>query len=377
MLSNNEIKYTSEYLAAAPSTEKTYNSQLSVSKDGNLLAYCVGNVVIVRCSKNEFKSNTVVFTGHKCKTSAVDIAPNGVFAASADIEGNVKIWFLEDGWPKFSHTVLSSKVLGISWSEKSDRILVYGMAGKQGFARYVSWDTSNNMGEITGMSKNVISGDVKKTRPYFVVVSSEDLTIRVYKGTSPVIKYTNKDHKRYVCCVKFSPLGDKFAAVGLDKRVVIYETETGNLIKCWEKEDSIQHSGGIIGVQWLDEFNIATCSLDKTVKVWNIENNKNITLYPDEKDKYDNEMYVQCGIISTKEYLISLNLNGSLNVWKIKSFLENGKDCDYNKLSMTPDFVVNGHQNSITNLLYNYTNKQIYSSDSSGKISKYKFIINK
>lgn len=364
MLSNVELKYNSDYLHAVPLTEKSYSTQISVSK--LYIAYCIGNVVIVRKQTNNCKDNHLIYTGHKFPTTAVEISPSGVFAASADESGCVKIWFLDDGWAKFTHQVLESKILGIHWNEKSDRILVYGFGGKRGFARYVSWDTSNTMGEVIGMTKNVICGDITKSKPYYYLAASEDLSLRVYSGNNPTKKYINTNHTKYICNAKFSPSGKKFAIGGLEKKLVIYETESGNLIKSYEKDDELSHKGGIIGIQWLTEDILATCSLDHTVKVWDLSKEINKTLYPINVNEIaTSENHVQCGIAKANEFLISINLDGSLNLWSIKSFLETN---DINSFSEYPERTIHGHQNSISHVLYNYSQKKLYSSDVSGRI---------
>lgn len=360
--------YNNFYLGAVPSTEKTFRTQLSVSADNSLLAYCVGNVVVVRKQANDLKDGIIIFNRHKSKTTCVDIAPNGVFAASCDEQGNLKIWFLDDGTEKFSFPALSNKILGVHWNDKSNRILIYGLGGNKGYARYVSWDTCNSMGEITGMTKNSICGDIKMTKPYYAVVASEDLSFRIYTGNNLMPKFVNKDHKQYICNVKFSPSGDKFVTVGLDKRISFYETETGNFISEFAKDFEGQHTNGIIGVVWLSDSIIATSSMDKTVKIWDINSKANTTLRVESKEKEstsDDEM--QSGLALGKDYIISLSLNGTLNLWSLSKFKENGTIESFSEL---PDKRIFGHQAHINLVRYNFTQKKLYSADITGRISK-------
>lgn len=360
--------FKSDFYGATPNTTKTFATQMSVSQDNSLLAYCVGKVVVVRKQANDLKDGIVVFIHHKCKTTAVDIAPNGVFGASADEEGNLKIWFLDDGSPKFSHQVLSTKVLGVHWNDKSDRLLVYGEAGKKAFARYVSWDSCNNMGEITGMSKNCISGDIKRSKPYFAVVASEDLSLRVYSGNNLLPKWNNKEHKSYISNAKFSPKGDRIAVVGLEKRITIYETETGTILLDIPKTQENQHKSSIIGCTWLNEEMLITCSLDKTVKIWDLTNQKNRTLKVSEKDNQGDDSDQLHGLIIAKDYLIANSLDGTLNLWSLEKFKSSNSFEDFSEF---PDRKIHGHQAHINIARYNKTQKKLYTADVNGKIGKY------
>lgn len=374
MLHDTNNVYDNFYLGGVPNATKTYNSKMAVSNDGTLFAYCVGKVVVVRKSANDYKDDTVIFNNHRCKTTAVDIHPNGIFAASGDEEGNLKIWFMDDGCKKFNHQPISSSILGLHWSEKGDRILVYGMSGKDHFARYVSWDTCNNMGEITGMSKNTICGDLRRSRPYMGIVCSEDLSMRVYKGTNLMPHYINKQHNRFICCTKFSPKGDRFAVVGLDKRIVIYETDSGKQLEEFSKEFENQHTNGIISVLWLNENFLATASMDKTVKIWDLKNKKSFTLNADKEGGSTGDDYMQHGLVRGKDYLISLNLNGTLNLWSTKNF-DDSQGQNLEAFSVTPDKRIYGHAHNLTNVKYSFVHKKLFSADTLGRISKFSILI--
>lgn len=359
--------YKYNFLGSSPRTEKAYRTQMSVSQDGSLFAYCVGKSVIVKKQENDLKGDIVVYNRHKSNTTCVDIAPKKIFVASGDEDGNVHIFFSDDGTPKFSQQVIPTKVVGIHWNEKSDRLLVYGNFSNKPFCRYVTWDSFNNVGEISGSSKSALCGDLKKTKPFAGIVASEDLVIRMYEGNLNLKpKYSIKDNNRYICEMKFSPKEDKFAAVGLGKYIHIYETETGNLLEKIEKEYEGQHTNCILGVCWLNNDTLATSSMDKTVKIWDLPNKKHVTLTIDSKSKnVDSDM--QHGLIIAKEYLVSLSLNGAFNLFSLNKFFETNQ---IESFSTVPDKIYHGHQGHISFTRFNKREKRLYSGDVSGKISK-------
>jgi len=55
-------------------------------------------------------------------------------------------------------------------------------------ARVFSWDSGNNLGEITMHSHPVISCSYRKVRPFRVATGSEDLSVNMYEG--PPFKYS-------------------------------------------------------------------------------------------------------------------------------------------------------------------------------------------
>jgi WD40 repeat protein len=301
---------------------------------------------------------TKIFTGHKVKTSSVGWAPSGVFLASGDVEGNLKIFRFDDlSLKKEYPKALGGIIRGVVWNDESNKIFFFG-DGKQFLARVILWDSGNNVGDISGHSKVILSGDMRRTRPFRIITGSEDFAVNVYEAT-PAFKFSksNTEHTNYSSCVKFSPDDSLFVSVGFDKKIFIYDGKEGTILhKLAEDKSPNNHTAAIISVCWIDNTTIATTSLDKSVKVWDLnEKVCKYTLYP--KDKLDiSEM--GCGIASNGNLLISLSLSGVLNYWKVSDLTE-GK---------LPDSVFDGHQGNITGIIK--TENGIVSSDTIGKLSK-------
>lgn len=343
--------------APCPHTERTFSSNMSVSPDGKWMAYCTGNVIVLR-SLEDLKSSRI-FTEHRDKTSAVSFSPNNYFIASGDIEGNVKIWFIDDFSMKKDHKkILSAKINGIEWDHASEKLFVFG-DGKKAFARVISWDTANNVGEVGAHSKMILSGDIRKARPIRLATGGEDNQVNFYEGYPSKFKKMNKEHNNFVTGVKFSADGNHFVSVGFDKKIVLYDGKSGDvLFTLADGKGDDQHKMAIIGVCWIDNATLATCSLDRTVKVWDINDKScKYTLYPREKSSLD-VPDTGCGIVTNGIYLISLSLNGCLNFWLV-SLLTREK---------LPDKIIDGHQSYISEILYLPSKSQIISSDSNGKI---------
>jgi WD40 repeat protein len=339
-------------------TERAYGSCLAVSKDSKWTAYCVGNVIVVRSLEEGF-TKCKIFSGHKVKTSAVSFSTNNYFLASADVEGNIKIFFLDDlSIKKEFPKIISGKVNGIEWNDDSTKLFIYG-EGKTQMARCISWDTANNIGEISGHTKNILTGDLKKNRPYRIATGSEDMTVNFYEGTPFKFNKMHKEHTNFVTGVRFSPDGSKFVSVGFDRKIVVYDGKDGSIqFVLTEDKADLAHTGAIMSVCWLDNETIATNSLDKTVKVWSISDKIcKFTLSAVEKSKLE-VPHSGCAINSNGTYLINLQLDGVLNIWKISDLTD----------EKLPDFTTDGHQNYISQTLHLKTNNSVISGDFSGKV---------
>lgn len=98
-----------------------------------------------------------------------------------------------------------------------------------------------------------------------------------------------KGHARSVDCVAVSPDTNRFATGSYDQMLKIwsadseFESASGDDDKKRFKSDNMKskvktplmtlsgHTDGISGLQWIDTNEICTCSLDCTLRIWNIE----------------------------------------------------------------------------------------------------------
>ena len=297
-----------------------------------------------------------MFTNHKCKTTAVAFTPSNVFAVSGDEFGNVKIWWVDDFKIKKEYdSLLGGKICGFGWSDDNERLLVFGN-GKQNLARTIMWDTGNNIGEISGHSKVLLAGDFKKTRPYRVITGGEDQQVNFYEGPPFKFKKMNKDHSNFVAGLKFSPDGNMFVSVGWDKKVFIYDSKTSDLLHSPNDWEGI-HTSAIISVTWLDNNTFATASLDKTIKVCKLDSKTILTLVTSENPGVGN---ILAAVANNDKYVIGVTIDGRMHFWEISLLAD----------KQFPTLSIDGHQDFVTAVVYNSSNKNVYSGDTLGKICK-------
>lgn len=291
-----------------PTTERGAATVLGAHPKEPKIIYCSGKCVIVR--DLEDPTNGFVYRGHNDQTTVAKFSPNGYWVASGDITGKVRVWSYDnpEHTLKTQVPVLNGKILDLCWDPDSKRIVAVG-DGRSVMARVFMWDTGNNIGEVVGHQKRILSVDYKPTRPYRIFTASEDFNVCFYEGPPFKFKQNNSgNHNNYVNCVRFSPDGSKAVSVGSDKLICLYDGKTGDLTDKFPSE----HTGSIYSVAWSpDGTQFITSSADKTCLLWDAESKSVVKKFTFSDAPQVGDM--QVSVIWMKDHIISLSLNGDLN----------------------------------------------------------------
>jgi len=346
--------------APNPLTERGYASCFKISPNLKWIAYNVRNSIILRSTSNLISDNKI-FTHHSFQTTCVSFHPDNIHAISSDIKGNIILWEIETLKPTkiFKEKFEGGIIKGLCISEDYSRLLIYGES-KSVFAKVIFIDDEKPAGELTGNSRNILTGCFRASDRIFL--GGEEGIVNCYKDDQLIFHNfsMNKEHnKNFISAMCISPDGKKLITVGFDKKIILYDCDNGKLLETLESlKIENGHKMSIISCSFLTENLLLTSSLDKTNKIWDLNLKKVVcTLKPTEKIELQHMM---CGCVSDGKNIFSLLLNGSINVWKIDlKNLVDKNNCD---------FVINGHQNPITKIIFNYNTNEIISSDINGKI---------
>jgi WD40 repeat protein len=216
--------------------------------------------------------------------------------------------------------------------------------------------------EFPGHTKGILTADFKKTKPYRIITGGEDQNMCFFDGPPFKLNSNKKEHSNMVSCIRYNLDCTQFASTGFDKKINIWNAETNEILYRIESTQENQHKASIIALLWLDNNTLLTNSVDKTCKIWDLETKTcKFTLLPEEKDKLSDD-HVGCGVAysSVLRKIISLNLNGKINIWN-QDTLENEK---------LPDLILTGHQNSVYHVRYSKQMKKIISCDFNGIFGK-------
>lgn len=352
-----QSKYKRKAFPPNSKTAQGYASCFVMSQDGKWLGYCLQKTVVLRNVENPLESKA--FTKHCSETTAIAFHPQGKLVASSDVNGNIIFWEIENTREsKKIDTIFAGKINGLVFTDDGANLLIYGN-GKGRFAKVIDWNTGKDVGDFSGILKNVISGCLSKA-PYRLITGGEDGIVTYYDSLAPQKHLTIKEHmaNKFISSIICSPDGTKFVSVGFDKKIVTYDVNDGKVLDSFDTSKAQNgHKMAIVSSCFLDADRIVTCSIDRSVKVWNLkEKTVQFTLIPKE-GKLDTS-YIMCGVQTNGKVILALTLNGVIHSWNVESLADN-------KL---PDLTLDGSLGYITQIVNCPSTKEVISGDSNGKI---------
>ncbi|TAQ89411.1 hypothetical protein B7494_g2290 [Chlorociboria aeruginascens] len=321
-------------LAAQPTTERGRPTQLSADPKGERIAYASGKSVFLRSIDDPSLSKQYI--SHTTTTTVARFSPSGYYIASGDVSGTVKIWDAVEGKnTKGEYHIISGRINDIAWDGDSQRLAAVG-DGREKYGHFITADSGNSVGEISGHSGVINSVSIRQQRPLRAATGSDDSTI-VFMNGAP-FKFANKLgglHKGYIYGVGFSPDGENLVSVGADRRIQLYDGKTGDTKKHFGDGE---HKGSIFAVSWArDSKRLVTASADQTVKLWDVETGKSVQTWHFEEGNVsipDHQVGVVWPAGRNDSMIISLSLSGNLN------YLIEG--------TQKPAKVIQGHTKAIT-----------------------------
>lgn len=175
-----------------------------------------------------------IFRGHNDIVNDVQFSPNSKTVASGSLDGTVRLWHINNDNDNDHYIEIENNVISLCFSPDGNVLVTSSSNSYSGRENHIKfWNTA------TG--QNIMTIDDPLT------LSSE----RNYGRGS-------------VDCVRFSPDGMQIASAGTDKKVRVWDAETGALIQVLER-----HNHDVKSVSFSKDGNkLVSGSLDMTAQVW-------------------------------------------------------------------------------------------------------------
>lgn len=227
--------------------------------------------------------------------------------ASGDTSGKLRIWSWDnpEHLTKLEHPAFSGAVRDIDWDGESKKVVLVG-EGSGLMSKVITWDTGNTVGDMPGPSKKVLSVTYKPTRPFKIMSCSEDYKVYCYQGPPFKMMHSKTPFSNFANCIRYSPDGTLVACVG-HMKLQLFDGNTGEEGNFVDKA----HDGTVYSVSWSpDSARLATASADKTVKIWSAAGLECLVVHA-----FQNIIgEMQVSVLWTKSRLVSVSLNGNINL---------------------------------------------------------------
>lgn len=320
-----------EVYGPAPSTKRNFTTHLSYDSKSDSLGYGSGRSAILRSLDGK---SVVQFTGHgTSNVTVVRFSPIGgsQYVVSGDDSGKVIVWSWnrDDASGEIEYNVksefqvLAGPVVDISWDFEGKRLAIVG-EGRDRFGAFISWDSGNSLGEVSGHSQRVNAVHLKQSRPMRAFSVSDDGSVVFYQG--PPFKFASSDRThhgqgKFIRDIRFSPGNGLYAvSVGSDRKICCFDGKTGEFLKYIESKES-PIEGGLFSVAWLDDgegsSRVVTGGADGLVRLWDVTKESDPLLKVWTLGEGLSSQVV--GLAVTKENKVAaLTLDGTINILSLE-----------------------------------------------------------
>lgn len=337
-------------------------------------------------SNEEFKSNEALFTliGHKAAISAVAITNNNKFIISGSDDNTIRIWnyitndchaIFEGHQDWVTGVAISANDEYIFSSSKDNTIKIWNISTTE--CAFTLQDHENKVSCLAVTGQHIVSG-------------SYDETLRIWSMPTRECLFTLENHKDHVNCVIIAKNQDFVISCGDDHHIMLWNPTTNkfirsltghdqkvtcltiwndylisgssdNTIKIWNINSSCScscsfsccccctqtlegHKGTIHSLSISDDgTRLYSGSEDKTIKIWYSKFINGNTLLI---KSINTESVVTCTTLMNGRFLLGGCSDGIIRAWLINDL----KSESESKVDSKIEFLLNGHQGSVTSL---------------------------
>ncbi len=191
-----------------------------------------------------------ILRSHTDEVRAVAVSPDGSIIATADRDGLIVVWS-SDGEPLHVITGHTDEIHGLAF-DPAGQVLV--SASDDGTIRrwsIIDWSevgapSTGHEGDI----RRVVVGPAVEGRPAWVASAGHDGTVRIWDLATGALRSTLSGHDMEVVDVDVNADGTWLASVGLDGRLLVFDTDGFELaLAVSDVDDPAATSGSAVGLR--------------------------------------------------------------------------------------------------------------------------------
>jgi WD40 repeat protein len=213
-----------------------------------------------------------VFQGHTRVLNAVVFHPDGQSIASGSVDQSIRIWDLKTGQ---CLKILQGHEIAI-WSiafHPDGQILA--SSSNDSVVKFWEPQTGRSLRTFQGYCAGVKTLALHPNGQH-LVSGGDDYVLRIWNPRLGYCIHTSQDHSGWVWSTVFSHNQQIFASGGGgDNGIQLWKAQTGQWIRTLHGHDNVVFSISFSP----DDRLLASCSIDKTLKVWNVETGKCLHSY--------------------------------------------------------------------------------------------------